>query len=265
MQGLPNAARQRESLSLVPSGIRVVILEPDKQAQVRLRGAIDENPLLSLVAAVSTWSDCEGQLQELIPELLIAMPGLVPPQAMAQLLHSTFPVVVWLGSGESVPAGLALFEVDEVSVRSALSQACAEIFRRKACELSSLLERYLSATRDISDHVTSLKLRDDNGIAEIAVEEIILLSASGNYIRVHTAERTYEFRETLTGITGKLSKACFVRVHRSHIVNLSCIRELIRQEGEFHLILNTGKSVPVGPNYREEISNILAQKTRLVA
>jgi hypothetical protein len=265
MSGVANAASPLERLSTVSSGIRVVILEQDHNLQTRLRRRVDENPAFSLTSAVTTWLDCERQLQELVPELLVARRELVPTHALSQLLHCIFPVQIWLGAAIPAPSALALPEMDDSAIRTALREAGAEIFRRKACELSTLLELYLAGTREITNYVTSLKLPDEHGIADVPVDNIVLISASGNYVRVHTIERTYEIRETLSGIAGRLSTVCFVRVHRSHIVNLAYVCELVRNEGELHLVLNEGIAVPVGPNYRDEIAGILADKMRLIA
>ena len=265
MSGVANAATPLESLSAVPGGMRAVILEQDHSLQARLRRSVDENSSFTLAAAVTTWLECERQLQELVPELLIAQCVLVPPDALSRLLHCTFPVQIWLGAAIPAPSALALREIDDRAIRTALNEASAEIFRRKACELSTLLELYLAGTREITNCVTSLRLPDEHGIAEVPVDSIVLISASGNYVRVHTIERTYEIRETLSGIASKLSTMYFMRVHRSHIVNLGYVCELVRDESEVHLVLRGGVAVPVGPNYRNEIASILADKMRLIA
>ena len=265
MDEVSNAATPLGSLSAIPSGIRVVILEPDLGVQARLRKVVDEHSSFSITTAALTWLECERQLQELVPELLIARRQLVPPHVLSRLLHCTFPVQVWVGTDMPAPDALVLLEMDDVSIRTALSKASTEIFRRKACELSALLELYLAGTTNVSNCVTRLKLPDEHGIADVPVENIVLISASGNYVRVHTAQRIYEVRETLSGTASKLSPAYFARVHRSHIVNLGYVCRLEREEGELHLVLNNGVAVPVGPNYRDEIVSILAEKTRLIA
>jgi hypothetical protein len=47
------------------------------------------------------------------------------------------------------------------------------------------------------------------------------LEAEENYVRLHAGRESYLVRRTLAGLEERLDPARFVRVHRSHIVNLA--------------------------------------------
>ena len=55
----------------------------------------------------------------------------------------------------------------------------------------------------------------------IPYEEIYWLQASSNYIEVHLENRIILHRDSLSRLENKLSLDCFLRVHRSSVVNLS--------------------------------------------
>jgi DNA-binding LytR/AlgR family response regulator len=257
-------ARQ-EGLPVLAGRMRVVILEQDPEVRDKLRSAVDVDASFSVSAATLSWPECDHQLHELFPELLIARPELIPPHAVAQLARCAFPVPVWLGEATTVESTLVIPEVDDSSVHRALTEAAAEIFRRKACELSTLVDLYVAGIGDGASYLTVLKLQDEQGCSEIPVENIVMITASGNYVHVHTVHRTYEMRETLAGIAGRLSPAYFARVHRSYLINLAYLCELVQGEGESHLILSNGAHVPVGPNYRNQITAVVADKMRMIA
>jgi len=54
----------------------------------------------------------------------------------------------------------------------------------------------------------------------IAAADVEWLEAQGNYVNLHVRERVYPLRSTMTAAEGLLDPAKFVRIHRSHIVNL---------------------------------------------
>jgi two-component system LytT family response regulator len=98
----------------------------------------------------------------------------------------------------------------------------------------------------------------------VAVDEIELVEAQGNYVALHynhgAREREELLRETLSGIEARLDPALFLRVHRRFIVRRSSIVELEPTAGgEFVLTLASGKRVLTGRTYRSR----LAQLTRL--
>lgn len=88
----------------------------------------------------------------------------------------------------------------------------------------------------------------------VKVEDIDWLEASGNYVNLHVGKRIYPLRETMTAIEARLSSSGFARVHRSAIVNLDRVREIVpfdTGEGEAHLIGD--QRVPVSRRYRKEL------------
>lgn len=70
------------------------------------------------------------------------------------------------------------------------------------------------------------------------------LRSERNYLRVHTADRSYLIRDTLNAIQSRLDPDRFLRVHRSVIVNLDHIHEIqILAHGELQLHLTDGTTL----------------------
>jgi two-component system LytT family response regulator len=66
-------------------------------------------------------------------------------------------------------------------------------------------------------------------------------------------------RESLTAIEARLHPADFVRVHRSHLVRIDAIRELVpRPHGEFRIRLVDGNELTSGRLYRDAVRQALA-------
>src|SRR3970040_943755 len=77
-----------------------------------------------------------------------------------------------------------------------------------------------------------------------AVAEIEWTEAADYTVRIHTPERTYTTRETLSGIAEQLDPRVFVRVHRSTIVNIDRVREVQPYfHGAYILVLQDGTEI----------------------
>lgn len=98
-----------------------------------------------------------------------------------------------------------------------------------------------------------IAVRSLGRIVIVPVHEIVRLEAEDNYVRIW-ADRPYLHKETLTGLCARLDPADFLRVHRSHAVNLRLVRELHPQlHGEFRMVLVNGTEITSGRSYRSAI------------
>lgn len=101
--------------------------------------------------------------------------------------------------------------------------------------------------------LTRIAVRSLSRIVIVPVHEIVRLEAEDNYVRIW-ADRPYLHKETLTGLCAKLDPAEFLRVHRSHAVNLRLVRELHPLlHGEFRIVLANGAEITSGRSYRAAI------------
>jgi two-component system, LytTR family, response regulator len=103
--------------------------------------------------------------------------------------------------------------------------------------------------------LTRIPVRSMNRIVivAVAVAAIGRLEAEDNYVRIW-ADRPYLHKETLTGLMLRLDPAEFLRIHRSHAVNIRLVRELRPQlHGEYLIALADGTELTSGRSYRARI------------
>jgi two-component system LytT family response regulator len=83
------------------------------------------------------------------------------------------------------------------------------------------------------------------------VDVIDWIEASGNYVRIHSGEKSYLIRGTMNSMERKLDPALFIRIHRSFIVNVDSIKELESWfHGDYKVVLKNGKELVLSRNYR---------------
>ncbi len=86
----------------------------------------------------------------------------------------------------------------------------------------------------------------------VEVADIDWIEASGNYAILHVGGETFEIRSSLTRLEGELDSRRFVRVHKSHVVNISCVTEVTPWvSGDWRIRLQDGAEVNLSRRYRQ--------------
>jgi len=92
------------------------------------------------------------------------------------------------------------------------------------------------------------------GGSEVMVEvaDIDWIEASGNYAILHVGGETFEIRSSLSKLEGELDPKRFVRVHKSHVVNIARVAEVTPWvSGDWRIRLQDGAEVNLSRRYRQ--------------
>lgn len=88
----------------------------------------------------------------------------------------------------------------------------------------------------------------------VKVADIDWIQASGNYVNLHVDGRVYPLRDTMTAIEARLSDQNFARVHRSAVVNLDRVAEIVPFDtGDGQVRLTDNQEIPVSRRYRKQL------------
>ena len=86
----------------------------------------------------------------------------------------------------------------------------------------------------------------------VEVADIDWIEASGNYAVLHVGNETFEIRSSLTRLEGELDSKRFVRVHKSHLVNIARVVEVTPWvSGDWRIRLQGGAEVNLSRRYRQ--------------
>ena len=92
------------------------------------------------------------------------------------------------------------------------------------------------------------------GGSEVVVEvaDIDWVEASGNYAILHVGGETFEIRSSLAKLESELDPGRFVRVHKSHIVNIARVAEVMPWvSGDWRIRLLDGAELNLSRRYRQ--------------
>jgi two-component system LytT family response regulator len=88
----------------------------------------------------------------------------------------------------------------------------------------------------------------------VPARDVDWIEGYGNYAKLHVAKGTHLVRTTLALLEQELNPERFARVHRSAIVALDRVRELISLGGgEYRLVLHDGTTIPMSQRYRDRL------------
>ena len=117
----------------------------------------------------------------------------------------------------------------------------------KPFNIAELSARIESLARPIRGTASAASPGTDSEFRKLAVRkggrtvlldigDIVLLSARNKSTYAHTYENQYLVDMTLGELEERLARESFTRVHRSHLVNLNMIREILRVDGSYVVV-----------------------------
>jgi two-component system LytT family response regulator len=152
-----------------------------------------------------------------------------------------------------------VFVEDEAQAREQLAdllETALELQNRLATLTASLHQAERAPIRRLAIRNRSNPL--GGSLTFLRLEEIEWIDASGNYVRLNAGGQSHLLRETMAGVESKLPPDRFVRIHRSAIVNVETVRELIpNSHGDFVVVLASGKRLPLSRGYRDRLEEAL--------
>ena len=140
--------------------------------------------------------------------------------------------------------------LDEERFRTAVNRA----LKRKTAEhsdLEELLKSFRSGSKTFETHIFVQK---SEKLFNLPVEEIVYLEASGDYTVITTKNDQFVSSSGIGKLEEIMDPDTFIRVHRSTIINLNCLKEIERHfNGGMVVKMQSGKSFPVSRTYAKLI------------
>ena len=227
--------------------IRSFIVEDEPLARRTLRQLISETSWLELAGETGDGLTAVKQIDELKPELvfldieLAEMNGL---QVLETIHHQ--PEVVFTTAYDTY--ALSAFEFDALDYllkpfgRERFAQTLDRIRRRlgttdrsSAADVPTI-ERARHALETGQTPLTRVFVRDRDSLLPIMVQDIVRLEACDDYTQIHANQKKFLIHLGLSEFTARLDPTSFLRVHRSHTVNLNHV--ISAEEFDRRLVLH---------------------------
>lgn len=209
----------------------VVLIEDEPLALAHLRELVTAEEDLSVLGEATSGEQAVALLGTLRPDIVfldIKLPELDGLEVLRRIVHN--PVVVFTTAFD----GYAVRAFELGAVDYLLKPFGAERFHlaleraRRELRIPPEIPSAARARAALIDErpLTRLFVRDRGRILPILVEEIVRIEADGDYASLHVRGRRHLVEVSLTELERVLDPNRFVRVHRSHMVNLDHVASL---------------------------------------
>lgn len=229
---------------------RVIVADDEAPARRIVRSYLRGRADVEVVAEAENGLEVVEMVRTMEPDLVvldIQMPGLTGFEVIDAIGAEAMPAVVFATAYDEY----ALRAFDVHAVDYLLKPFTRERFDRA---FERALERRPIAPLVASMPLERVVVRDRDRLFFVPVEEIVHLSAEGNYVRVHTAEKSHLIRGTLAELEARLDPKRFARIHRSGIVNIAAVREVRAHfHGDYVVTLRTGETVRLSRRYQASL------------
>ncbi|MBT1064632.1 LytTR family DNA-binding domain-containing protein [Bowmanella sp. Y26] len=96
-----------------------------------------------------------------------------------------------------------------------------------------------------------LSIRSLGNVQFVRTTDILWIRGAGNYMELHCHDKTYLYRESMTGMEACLDPCQFIRVHRSAMINRHFLKAITSSMGRYNsLEMVNGDEVRIGQGYR---------------
>lgn len=243
--------------------LTLVIADEEELVREKLRSLAGELPDVRVVGEAGDGSAALRLIDELRPDLVLldlAMPGMGGLEVARRMRHR--PAVVFTTAYDQY--AIAAFELqavdyllkpfDDERFKAAIDRA-----RERSNGAPDLTDgQRLKHALYEGGHLTRVFVRDRNRILVVPTSEIERLEARGDYVALHAGARRHLVQVAIADMERMLDPGRFVRVHRSHIVNLDYVVAFTTDaKGALEVELRSGTRLSVSRARAQALRNLV--------
>jgi DNA-binding LytR/AlgR family response regulator len=138
-----------------------------------------------------------------------------------------------------------------------IQEALDVAIRRTANERAASLMEIMPQLRAFLSKSLKVAIKVEGRILFIDPAEVNAIEAQGNYVLLQRPSGSYLLRGSITTLAEKLRPYGFIRIHRSVLVNASCVQEIQPwTTGEYLLRTKGGKEYTVSRTYKGNLKSL---------
>lgn len=256
--------------------IRTLIVDDEPLAREGVALALASERDVEIVGSCEDGPSAVRAIRELAPDLVfldIKMPGLDGFAVIGEIGADKMPAVIFLTAYEE--HALRAFRVNAVDYL--LKPIDAEDLRKSVDRARRrLAENDLGAWREelralvaavaherpaASGTTERILVRTNGRVHVLDPREIDWVEAAGDYVTIHAAGKSHLVRDSLRNIEARLAAHGFRRIHRSSLVKLESIRELVAKDsGDHEVVLHDGTVLRLSRNYKDALYEALSAR-----
>jgi len=237
---------------------RILIIDDEEDARDLLKQYISAHQELSIIGEATNGREAVELINKLQPDTIfldIQMPGLNGFEVLTQL--DEIPEVIFSTAYDQY--AIKAFEVHAIDYllkpygKKRFESTLKRILNNQNNMISlaeELLQKEMKFPAKVILHKGTRKMM-------VPVSNILYAEAFGDYTKIFTENEEFLSTKGISELKETFNPALFTRLHRSHFVNASAIKELKKIDRYYHVILTNGEKIRVSDTYLPEIKKIV--------
>jgi len=249
--------------------IKIVLIEDEEKTLNNIRSVIEKycNDV-EVIGVASCVEDAVTLLEKINPDLVLSdinLPDGTCFDILEQLQEIDFKIIFITAFEEYAIKAIKFSALDYLVKPIDPKELIATINKAKKYlenENTNLkLKALLANVRDFSDSLKKIVLKTSNSIYVVDVQDIIRCESDSSYTKFFLKDgRKIMLSKVLKEYDELLKDSGFLRVHKSHLINLNYIDKFNKTDGGY-LIMKDSSSVPVSQRKRDTILSFFESLT----
>ena len=245
--------------------IRAVIVDDEPLGREGIRLCLREESDVSIVGEAADGIRAAALITHVRPDLVfldVQLPLMDGFGVLDTVAAQWLPVVVFATAYDRY--AIRAFEVHAIDYllkpftrerfQSALVRAREQLAARNGHDARRRLLQLLAERAEVEGQIQRFVVRSGEGYALVKTSDVTSVQAQGNYVRLTTSAGSHLLRLTMAEVEKRLNSRQFARIHRSAIVNIDCVREIIPTwRGDFEVLLTDGQKLRMSRHFKERL------------
>lgn len=231
--------------------IKAIIIDDEKLGRDIIKEYLDDHPRIEILAECRDAHEALDAINKHQPDLLfldIQMPEINGFELLEML--EQHPKIIFSTAYDQY--AIKAFEVNAVDYllkpydverfNLALQRAIHSLQSDQGQD--DTIKKLLQSIQPAAQYLERLLIKQAGRIVIISCKEISSIKALDDYAEIRTQKESFLIQQSLNHLEQRLNPDQFVRVHRSYIVNIDAIRDIVALSGSrYKLFLKDGKEM----------------------
>jgi len=250
--------------------LKVLVVDDEPLARDGLKLLLDRQPGVESVSEARNGREAVAFIRERAPDLVlldVQMPRMdgfgvvhaVGPERMPAVIFVTAHDQYAIRAFEIAALDYLLKPVTEERFALAFERASSRIRTQPQDDTARQVAAMLDAMASPPKRLSRFAVRSGERTLFVPIDDVDRIEAFQNYVQLHVGETTHLLHVPMNTVESVLDPERFLRIHRSHIVNVQRIAQLWSlAHGQYVIELRTGQRLQSGRTYGEKIRRVLA-------
>lgn len=250
--------------------LKVLVVDDEPLAREGLKLLLGRQPAVESVSEARNGREAIAIIRERPPDLVlldVQMPRMdgfavvhaVGPEQMPAVIFVTAHDQYAIRAFEIAALDYLLKPVTEERFALAFERASRRIRMQPRDDTARQVVAMLDAMASPPRRLTRFAVRSGERTIFVPVDDVDRIEALQNYVRLHVGETTHLLHVPMNTIEGVLDPERFLRIHRSHIVNVLRVSQLWSMaHGQYVIELRSGQRLQSGRTYGDKIRRVLS-------